>query len=79
MSEIPIRAEALEAAAKAVSPYLFAQSPHRQAAALKAAQEMVTAFCEAEGLTVEIRALEPDLCDHEQRLVGMWRDVKEER
>lgn len=79
MSEIPIRPEAVGAAAKAFTGNYGTHRDHTRAA--------IAAFCEAEGLTVETREEPMFLATadipyasmlKEQRLVGPWREVKDD-
>lgn len=69
MPELPIRPEALDAAAKAFTRDYGTHHDHTRAA--------IAAFCKAEGLTVEVFPRGAHSLVDEQRLVGPWRDVEE--
>ncbi len=68
-----IRSESIEAAAKALK--LKQKSDWPIDSYLPEARIAIIAFCEAEGLTVEIRISSRSLEENEQRLVGVWSDA----
>jgi hypothetical protein len=71
MTELPIRPEALNAALTAALD--FAPENDEGPGAMRAA---IVAFCEAEGLRVETK--DPVCGDKSERLVGPWREVKDD-
>jgi len=79
MTDLPIRPEAIEAAAKAMDSGIRFEDHIRpiKEAILASTEAAIAAFCEAEGLTVERILVNHNPTEHRERLVGDWHNVKE--
>ncbi len=70
VTDLPIRAEAVEAAITAFGAHLPSMDTGGFRGTMRAA---IAAFCEAEGLTVEKSVV---VNPRQRRLVGKWREVE---